>query len=164
MEVGANGANRPRRLRARERDRRAVELRAAGLTFAAIGVQLGVSDEAARKAVNRALDATRVDIAQATDRLRALEAERLNTAAAVLSPKVEAGDLRAHEVWLRNRTRYAALLGLDLRPEADVSTPLTVVLTGTARPEEAPEGACVIDARLPWEQESADQRALPTGT
>ena len=36
--------------RARERDREAVQLRAAGLTFAAIGVQLGISDEAARKA------------------------------------------------------------------------------------------------------------------
>lgn len=42
--MGINGANRPRRIRARERDCQAVELRAAGLTFAAIGAQLGVSD------------------------------------------------------------------------------------------------------------------------
>ena len=50
-----------------------------------------------------------------------MEAERLDRAAAVLAPKVEAGDLRAHEVWLRNRARYTALLGLDLRPAGEAS-------------------------------------------
>jgi hypothetical protein len=68
-----------------------VELRAAGPTFAAIATQLGVSDEAARKAVNRALDAIRAEISQGADRLRAMEAARLDRAAAVLAPKVEAG-------------------------------------------------------------------------
>lgn len=152
MEVSADGANRPRRLRARERDRQAVELRAAGLTFAAIGVQLGVSDEAARKAVNRALDATRVDIAQGADRLRALEAERLNRAAAILAPQIEAGHLRAHEIWLKNRARYAALLGLDLRPTANHLGAPTFVLTGRARAADVPDGAFVIDNRSPWER------------
>jgi hypothetical protein len=156
MEVGINGANRPRRVRARERDRHAIELRAAGLTFAAIGAQLGVSDEAARKAVNRALDATRAEIAQRAERLRALEAERLDRAAAVLAPKVEAGDLRAHEVWLRNRARYAALLGLDLRPTPEALGAPTFVLTGTARASDVPSGACVIDNRTPWERDEAE--------
>jgi hypothetical protein len=158
---GCNGANRPRRVRARERDRRAVELRAAGLTFAAIGAELGVTGEAARQAVNRALEATAHSIAKEAGRLRALEAERLDRAAAVLLPEVEAGSLRAHEVWLRNRTRYAALLGLDLRSDADVSTPLTVVLTGTARADEAPEDALGIDNRLPWERGTGEDPACP---
>lgn len=37
-----------------------------------------VSDAAARNAVNRALDATRAEIAEGADRLCAMEAERLN--------------------------------------------------------------------------------------
>ena len=55
---GENQPNRPRRVRARERDRHAIELRASGLTFSAIGAELGVTAEAARLAVNRALDMT----------------------------------------------------------------------------------------------------------
>ena len=106
--------------------------------FSAIGAELGVTGEAARQAVNRALEATAESSAREANRLRALEAERLDRAAAVLMPEIEAGNLRAHEVRLRNRTRYAALLGLDLKAEADVSAPLTVVLTGTA----APAGRC----------------------
>jgi hypothetical protein len=152
MEVGANAANRPRRVRARDRDRTALQLRATGLTFGAIGAQLGVSDEAARKAVNRASDAVRTEIAEGADRLRALEAERLDRAAAALASKVEGGDLRAQEVWLKNRARYAALLGLDLRPTPDALGAPTFVLTGTARAIDAPAGALLLDNRLPWDK------------
>jgi hypothetical protein len=69
-----------------------------------------------------------------------MEAERLDRAAAVLAPKVEAGDLRAHEVWLRNRARYAALLGLDQRPSPDGLGAPMFVLTGTARASDVPGG------------------------
>jgi hypothetical protein len=75
----------------------------------------------------------------------------------------EAGDLRAHEVWLRNRARYAALLGLDLRPTPEGLGAPTFVLTGTARASDVPGGAFVIDNRTPWEREEAegDEPALP---
>jgi hypothetical protein len=72
-----------------------VELRAAGPTFAAIATQLGVSDEAARKAVNRALDAIRAEISQGADRLRAMEAARLDRAAASWRRRWRRGPSRA---------------------------------------------------------------------
>ena len=46
-----------------------------------------------------------------------------------------AGQERAHEVWLRNRSRFAALNGLDMRPEQH-EEPTTFV----------------IDTRFPWER------------
>lgn len=119
----AHHPTRPARVRARLRDRRAIDLRASGLTFAAIGADLGVTGEAARQAVNRALEATATAIAREADSLRAMEAERLDRAAAVLLPAVEAGNLRAHEVWQRNRARYSALLGLDLKSDAEAPAP-----------------------------------------
>ena len=90
--------------------------------------------------------------------MRALEAERLERAAACLMPQVEAGNLRAHEVWLRNRARYAALLGLNLKPEADGPAALTVVLTGSARLEDAPREP---SWSMPGSRGSA-KRATPT--
>ena len=46
-----------------------------------------------------------------------------------------AGEKRAQEVWLKNRTRFATPNGLDVRPEQHES-PTTFV----------------IDTRLPWER------------
>jgi hypothetical protein len=138
--TGVNRPNQPRRVRARERDARALELRAAGLAFDAIGAKLGVTGEAARQAVNRALGASAALIAERAEELRALEAERLDRAAAAIWPEVEAGHLRAQEVWLRNRARYADLLGLDQRPpDPVVGVPQTIY----------------VDCRLPWERGEA---------
>src|SRR5207237_44999 len=80
---GWNGsATSPVRLRAYERQQRAVAMRAAGATYGAIGSELGVSPQAAHAAVRRALDRTVAVIAEKADRLRALEAERLEAVGA----------------------------------------------------------------------------------
>ena len=58
--------------------------------------------------MNRALQATAEEIADAAAELRAMERERLDRAAAAIWEQVAAGDLRAQETWLRNRQRYSA--------------------------------------------------------
>ena len=66
-----------------------------GFTFAAIGVELGVTGEAARQAVNRALEATGAEIGEAADRFRALESARLDAAPQALWEKEMAAEIRA---------------------------------------------------------------------
>lgn len=117
------------RVRAADRRRRSLELRAAGLTFQRIGDELGISDERARQLVNEGLEETRLAIAENAEELRTLEAERLDRAAAVLWPRVIEGDLRAHDRWLKNRESYRRLVGLDRMPDA---APRVTVVMGDA--------------------------------
>lgn len=108
-----------------------------GMTFAAIGAELGVTYQAVQQAVTRSLEITKADISEKADELRAMEAEKLDALSAVLWPKVLAGDLRATDRWLRAREAYRRLNGLDLRPEMDQQVPQVVV----------------IDTRPPWSRD-----------
>ena len=65
--------------------------------------------------------------------------------------KVMAGEERAQEVWLRNRTRFAALNGLDMRPEQH-EEPTTFVIN-TALPPEVTE---MVDEDGPAELEAGE--------
>ena len=49
-------------------------------------------------------------------------------------PQVMVGEERAQEVWLKNRSRLAALNGLDLWPEKHAAPTTTVVNTARCRP------------------------------
>src|SRR5262245_43344655 len=69
---------RPRRVRARLRDERALELRAAGYTYAQVGEDGGYSPQAAHQAVKRALRTLGERIAERAGELRALEAAKLD--------------------------------------------------------------------------------------
>jgi hypothetical protein len=132
----ALSANAPARVSARERERRAVDLRIAGYRYEDIGRELGVTKQAAHQAIARAMERTAKDIGEQADALRALEAERLDAAARALWPAVAEGDVRAQDTWLRNRARYAALLGLDLKPEINVNTGPEIVIINTTPPWE----------------------------
>ena len=79
--------------------------------------------------MNRGLDATAEEIAEGAARLGAMERERLDRAAEAIWGQVEGGDLRAQEAWLRNRQRYAMLLGLDLKSEQQAESGITVINT-----------------------------------
>jgi|GEM_PF-1552761 len=76
--------------------------------------------------------------------VRVLEAERLDAAASAIWPKVMDGDLRAQDTWLRNRSRNATLLGLDVR---DAGTPLISgpVSINVVPPWDAQHGASVVE-------------------
>lgn len=142
---------RPARLQARERDRRALEMRMQGLTFSAIGVELGVTRQAAEQAVRRSLEETKAAIAERADELRAIEMERLEKITEVLWPRVLEGDLRAIDRVLRTRESFRRLTGLDLSQETGTAVGDTYVLTN-GDVTLVPSGGRAIDARLPHER------------
>lgn len=114
--MGQRGLRRGREanaLGAAVRQVRALELLVDGRNLTQVAEELGVGRPAALNLVRRALEERK---AQLIDDVRALEASRLDAAANHIWPKVRAGDVRAQDTWLRNRQRYAALLGLDLKP------------------------------------------------
>ncbi|MGI9539969.1 MAG: hypothetical protein ACR2N6_07460 [Miltoncostaeaceae bacterium] len=100
--------------------------------------------------MKRGLEDRTKEIAEAAENLRALESARLDAAAGALWSKVMSGEERAHEVWLRNRSRYGALNGLDLDRESD--GPSTTYIVNTAPPPEIVE---LIDDDGPGELEAA---------
>lgn len=125
----------PSTIEARDREAEAVRLRAEGYSFHEIGVRLGVARQSAWRMVDRAMERQAGALSDGVGRLRAMEAERLDAAARAVMPAVLDGDLRAQDVWLRNRTRYATLLGLDARSSAaPSSTEQQVVVVNTAVP------------------------------
>lgn len=86
------------------------------MTFEAIARELGIKAPSVHALVMRALQEDADVIEARRPELRALEQRRLDDAAQALWPRVKEGDARAQDTWLRNRQRYAALLGLDLKP------------------------------------------------
>lgn len=112
----ANSPTAVRRTQTTERQLQALELRVDGHSVPEIARRLGVHKTTAYVLIQRAVEARKVDISERADELRALEADKLDAAAKALWPRVKEGDARAQDTWLRNRQRYAALLGLDLKP------------------------------------------------
>ena len=123
----------------RERELQALRFRAEGCTFDEIGRRLGITKQSAWEAIARAMARNAEAIREQADEVRVMEAERLDAAAAAIWPKVMDGDLRAQDTWLRNRSRYATLLGLDVR---DAGTPLV-------------SGPVSINVVPPWEAQSS---------
>ncbi|HLC05551.1 MAG TPA: hypothetical protein VJK02_21135 [Anaerolineales bacterium] len=118
---GGEGPTSPRRLAAKERATRALELRKSGRSYAAIADELGYnSPQASWKAVSDLLAAT---IQEPAKELRTLEVERLDALFDVAYPmalallKQPAPDekirMQAMDRCLRIMERRARLLGLD---------------------------------------------------
>jgi hypothetical protein len=151
---GATAANTsptlPHRIRVQERRAKALELRRAGLSFAEIGTELGVTKQTAHKLVQNELKDLSAAIRDQADELRAEEADRLNAAAAAIWPAVQKGHLRAQEVFIKNRARYSDLLGLDLMPDREpVGPPQIVVVTAPWDREPAPIDGEAVEDPLP---------------
>ena len=100
-------------IRAREREKRALELRKAGLSYAQIAEKLGYADPSgAHKAVMRALD--KLVPKEDVEKVRRLELARLDAIAIKLWKQiVEEGDIQAVNAYLRVMERRARYLGLD---------------------------------------------------
>ena len=109
----------PRRLAAAERQRQALELRKAGVSFDLIAQQLGYSNrQGAHFAVESALQKT---LQKPGDDLRQLDIERLDSLLFAVWPDARRGSLDHIDAALKILTRRAKLLGLD----APVKTELT---------------------------------------
>lgn len=137
----------PTRIVARQRQAAALAGRVHGHTFQAIGDEIGVSAQRAHQLVSAALAEITTEVAERADELRSIEVARLDVAAAVLWPEVLAGNLRAHDRWLRNRESYRKLVGIDARDTARAgdTNVLNIVMPDWARP---PAHAGVIEGQV----------------
>lgn len=110
---------------ARDKQRRALELRAEGRTLADIADELGYADKAsAHNAITRTLDRHE---SAAVDELRALEGARLDLLQKAVWPLAMAGDLAAVRECVRIIDRRARLLGLDAPTLVDLNATATTV-------------------------------------
>lgn len=112
-------ATSPHRLRAKEKQAQALELRKAGLTYPQIAERLGYnSKEAAYQAVKAALKRLATETANSAGELRTLENERLDTLHQVAwAQATENYDLAAVDRAVRISERRAKLYGLDLNEQ-----------------------------------------------
>ena len=137
--------NAPVLVTSREREVESLRLRAEGCTYDEIGRRLGIAKQSAWEAVDRAMTRVADEMRERVAEVRVLEAARLDAAASAIWSKVLEGDLRAHETWLRNRTRYSSLFGLDARQE-----PVALADNRTVNIVLSP----------PWEREARDTEPL----
>lgn len=101
------------------REREALELRRAGVTYDVIAERLMYANKGgAHKAVQRALKRT---LQEPADELRALELDRLERLQVAVWPKAMRGDVASIDRVLRIAERRSKLLGLDLPPPRDRS-------------------------------------------
>ncbi len=96
---------------ANDNQRKALELRKAGVSYQQIADALGYKDASgAWRAVKAGLKKT---LQEPADDLRKLELERLDSAAAAIYPSVKQGQYGAIDRWIKIMERRAKLLGLD---------------------------------------------------
>lgn len=131
-----------RNLAAAARQADALRLRKEGRTFEEIGAALGISRQAAHKAVSSALKAVTREPAL---ELQALELERLDALTAAVWPAASSGDLPAVDRVLRLMERRAKLCALDGAHRAnelpDSLRELTRAYTQSADKEDRPADA-----------------------
>jgi len=102
----------PRRILAREKQRQALELRLAGVTFETIAQRVGYATrDGAHKAVTAALQYT---LRPPADELRAVDLERLDKLTLAIWQRAIGGDLDAIHTALRILAQRARLLGLEI--------------------------------------------------
>lgn len=118
--------NRKHQIEALDKERRALELAKAGVTYDRIAQEVGyASRSGAHKAVQRALNRS---IQPDAEEFRKLQMARLNDMRLGLWPKVRQGVPRATEVAIKIEEREARLLGLDAPEQVEQKQDITVWL------------------------------------
>jgi hypothetical protein len=97
---------------ARERERKALDLRLTGKTYEVIGAELGVAAPSAYKAVKRGIARIEKQTAESAREMIRLELERLDAMHDALWPRVLRGDEKAVESALHILEQRAKLVGL----------------------------------------------------
>ena len=105
---------------------KALELRSQGLTYRAIGDQLGVTYQSAFRYVKEALAELKEKNQNIAEDLRALLGERIELSYKALWPKVESGDPQAIAVWLKAIELHARLFGLLEAPPQAVQSNIII--------------------------------------
>ena len=114
-----------RRLAARERQIRALELRREGKSFPQIARELGYRSVAG--AYDSVMGALRETVREPAEQVRALELERLGLMFAAVWPTALEGDIPAQQQVLRLMDRRARYLGLDQPLKVDVEAKVRVM-------------------------------------
>ena len=115
-----------------------LRLRIRGLTFDAIGKELGVTRQAACKAYRVAMDALAAETRGTATQLRELELARLDELQAGIHNAALASDPAAVQAELKIMDRRARLMGLDARQTIDITTdgkPLSAMTADELRAE-----------------------------
>ena len=107
-----------------KRRAQAIALRLAGTDFDTIAERLQYANRgAASKDIWRAVEANRIEEAQAVETLRDVEGQRLDRLQAAVWAQALEGDLKAVETVLKVIAQRARLFGLDAPIRAEVSGP-----------------------------------------
>jgi hypothetical protein len=101
----------------RERTTKALELRIMGASYRQIAAQLQVALKTAYHDVQDELGRLDAVIKEKAERMRELEAQRLDQLTVALAPTLRAGDPRAIATAVRLMERRAKLFGLDAPTE-----------------------------------------------
>lgn len=120
--LGRNSPTAQRRIEAKERALKALELRKKGVRYEQIAQQLGYSNRGnAHKAVMKELDLLAKECLEEASKVRDLELQRLDALYLVAYAEVEEGNVPAIDRCLRIMERRAKLLGLDAAEKVDVN-------------------------------------------
>ncbi len=119
-------STRPNHVVAKERQRKAFELRKAGVTLQRIGDEMGISRQAVHKLIKREMQELNKLNAQDAEELRCVELERLDVMILALWDKVRDGDVAAIKAAVDIGKRRASLQGLDAPVQTEVDLGITV--------------------------------------
>lgn len=112
-------STRPTNLLAKEKQRKALELRKAGATFQQIADQVGWKNtSSAYQAVKQALEDA---IREPREEVRDLQYERLNHMLLTLWPQIQAGDRGAMDTALRIMDKMDRIIGTDAPTQHEVA-------------------------------------------
>ena len=109
------------RTSAKERKMRAFELRKSGLTYYEIGLQLGISKQAAHQHVKKHLNEIASKVTELAKEVMTIELNRLDDMVFALYEKARSGDVSAIDRILKIMDRRAKYLGLDVVSQSDDS-------------------------------------------
>lgn len=112
-----------------KRQMSALELRASGYSFRAIGEKLGISHEQARKDVDGELKSLSDANEDKRAEMRQLDLIRLDKITKSLDHWVEAGSPQAVMAYLKAMERRAKLLGLDAPVKQEIEANVTTTLS-----------------------------------
>jgi hypothetical protein len=138
--LGRNSPTAQRRIEAKERALKALELRKKGMRYEQIAQQLGYSRRGnAHKAVMKEIELLAKECREEAAQVRDLELQRLDALYLVAYAEVEDGNIPAIDRCLRIMERRAKLLGLDAAEKVDVSGDIVIIDDIPRKSEGAPQ-------------------------
>ncbi|RQW82029.1 MAG: hypothetical protein EHM79_19080 [Geobacter sp.] len=110
-----------------ELQKKAYQMRIAGMPYRRIGDQLGVSHVTAFNYVQDMLSKLRAESKDLAETYRDMELERLDEAQAAIYANVLKGDLQAIDRFLKIQERRSKYLGLDVATKVEATFPSPII-------------------------------------